>query len=289
MAELQIPPSINDSRSQALAQLAARLSQVDLVPLLVYRIDSVPAEALPALAWQFDILSPLWQAVAPAVTSVDALTNIDELTDIDILTEGTPGGQSPQEQAVTAAQRALIMAAIELHRYRGTPWVIKRALAALGWSSVSIVEGQSSWGGTQYPDSQGWAVFRVLVQLDEGRQLDADAIDSAAAAVNFFKPARSWLDSIWFVQPPTIDAMPTPVDLVTVSGVAEYELDGIAPPADAELAIHVNLGGFVETYGPALPMYDAHYRHSGITYGVNEPVVADSALIVNGRPVLQGG
>lgn len=289
MAEIQIPPSINDARSQALAQLAARLSQVDLVPLLVYRIDSVPPGALPLLAWQFDILSPLWQAVAPAITSIDALTNIDELTDIDTLTEGTQGSQSAQEQAVVAAERELIKAAIQLHRYRGTPWVIKNSLATLGWRNVSIVEGQAKWGGTQYPASQGWAVFRVMVQIEDDSLLNADAVATATAVVNFFKPARSWLDSIWFVEPPAIDTVAVPIDRLTVSGIAEFGLDAVPPPSDTTFSIHVTLPALIDEYAAVLPLYNAHYRHSGIRYGANEPVIADPALILNGSPVLQGG
>ena len=289
MAENQIPPSINDTRSQALAQLAGRLGQVDLVPLLVYRIDSVPSDALPLLAWQFDILSPLWQAVAPAITSIDALTNIDELTDVDTLTEGTPGSQTAQEQAVIAAERRLIKAAIQLHRYRGTPWVIKNALATLGWKNVSIVEGQAKWGGTQYPASQGWAVFRVMVQLEDDSQLNVDAITTATATVNFFKPARSWLDSIWFVEPSAIDAVATPVDRLTLSGIAEFGLDVAPAPSDAAFSIGVTLPPLVDQYLPVVPLYDAHYLHSGITYDASEPIIADSALILNGSPVLHGG
>jgi P2-related tail formation protein len=289
MAELQLPPSINDSRSQALARLAARLSQIDLVPLLVYRIDSVPPDALPLLAWQFDILSPLWQAVAPAVTSVDALTNIDELTDVDTLTEGTPGSMSAQKQAVVAAERALIKAAIQLHRYRGTPWVIKRALATLGWTRVSIVEGQSRWGGTQYPASQGWALFRVLVQLEEDSQLNADAVATATAAINFFKPARSWLDSLWFVEPVVVENIAIPIERLTLSGIVEYGLDVAPPPSEGAFSIWAVVGMPTDEMPQALPMHDGHYRYSGITYGANEPQVADPALILNGSPILHGG
>src|SRR5579864_1955587 len=124
MAELQIPPSINDSRSQALMDLVARLGQIDLTPMLVYRIDSVPASALPFLAWQFDILSPLWQTVAPVIRSVDTITNVDALIDIDTLTEA-PSVAGIQQNVAIAAERALIKQAIQLHRFRGTPWSIK--------------------------------------------------------------------------------------------------------------------------------------------------------------------
>src|ERR1700683_5344164 len=159
MAELQIPPSINDTRSQALMTLIERLDAIDLSPLLVYRIDSVPAGALPFLAWQFDIISPLWQSVAPVVQSVDAITNVDALIDIDTLAEGA-SVVTVQQSQVIAAQRSLVKMAIQFHRYRGTPWAIKSALATLGWSDVSIAEGQSSWGGTNYPTNEGWAGFR---------------------------------------------------------------------------------------------------------------------------------
>jgi hypothetical protein len=30
------------------------------------------------------------------------------------------------------------------------------------------------------------------------------------------------------------------------------------------------------------PVYDGHFIHTGITYGVNEPTVADSGVTVNG-------
>ena len=65
MPELSAAPSINDTRTQALLELISRLAALDLTTLLVYRIDSVVDGALPFLAWQFDVLSPLWQLIAP--------------------------------------------------------------------------------------------------------------------------------------------------------------------------------------------------------------------------------
>ena len=210
MAELQIPPSINDSRSRALMELVKRLGEIDLTPLLVYRIDSVAAGALPFLAWQFDILSPLWQSIAPVIRSVDTITNVDALIDIDTLTEA-PSVVGMQQDVAIAAERALIKMAVQLHRFRGTPWSIKSALATLGWASVSILEGQSRWGGTQYPANEGWAVFRVMIQLQPGQTIDPSAPDIATATITFFKPARSLLDSLVFVLPPTVDAAPRPI------------------------------------------------------------------------------
>ena len=288
MAELQIPPSIDDSRSQALMTLIERLDDLDLTPLLVYRIDSVPASALPFLAWQFDIISPLWQTLAPIITSVDAITDVDALIDIDTLTEG-PSVATVQASTVIAAQRSLIKMAIQLHRYRGTPWSITTALATLGWSSVSILEGQSSWGGSAYPSNQGWAVFRVIIQLQPDQSIDPSSPNIAVATINFFKPARSLLDALIFALPAADDTVPAPLDSLTLGGIVSYQLDTPPPPSDATLSLSITLPPLADSYGPAAPLYSAHYRHSGITYGVNEPAVADSALIVNGNAVLQGG
>ena len=288
MAELQIPPSIDDARSRALLRLAERLGAIDLVPLLVYRLDSVPDSALPYLAWQFDILSPLWQMIAPPSLSIDALTNIDALINIDTLAEGLPPG-SGGENRQTAIQRELLKAAIPLHRFRGTPWAIKNALATLGWPGATIVDGQAQWGGTGFPADQGWAVFRVYINLGSDQPVQRNSAEIAAAAIDFFKPARAWLDSLWFVLPAAVDRAPVPFDRFAFGGVAEYEVDTAPAPSDDALAIDVIEPPFQDNFGPATPIYDAHYRHSGITHGANQPAVADPALILNAAAVLYGG
>ncbi|MFZ1889741.1 MAG: phage tail protein [Candidatus Binataceae bacterium] len=287
MAELTAAPSINDVRTQALLVLIERLSAFDLTPLLIYRIDSVVDGALVFLAWQFDILSPLWQLVAPVALSIDTLTDIDSLTDIDTLSgpESIAGEASPN----AATERGLLKLAIALHRERGTPATIKRALSSLGWTDVAIQEGEASWGGTAFPSSEGWAVFRVLITLGPGVEVPAGAAQSAIAAVNFFQPARAWLDSLWFVAAPVQDSAPAPADSVTLGGIAEYQIDAAPPPSDAQLLIAITAAPYTDGYGPIAPIYNAHYAHSGITYGVNEPIVADPALIVNNVATLNGG
>jgi P2-related tail formation protein len=287
MPELNPAPSINDSRTQALLTLIARLGLLDLGPLLVYRVDSVPASALPFLAWQFDILSPLWQLIAPLSIGVDALTNIDLLIDIDNLIEG--GGGIVPDNLTEAAQRDLVKNAIPLHRFRGTPWAVKQALRSLGWLTVSLLEGQNSWGGSSYPSNQGWAVFRAMVNLEEGQAVDRGASQMAVSAINFFKPARAWLDSVWFVTPPISDLAPSPRDLLTLGGLVQYQLDAGIDPSDHTLAIAITLTSPADAYPAITPLHDTHYRYSGITYGANEPQVADSALILNGAANLHGG
>ena len=63
--DLTSQPSVNDLRGRALNTVFGRMQQLDLTPLLVYRIDSVPTSALPFLAWQFDVASAFWQLLVP--------------------------------------------------------------------------------------------------------------------------------------------------------------------------------------------------------------------------------
>jgi P2-related tail formation protein len=287
MPELSAAPSINDTRTQALLVLIERLGLLDLTTLLVYRIDSVVETAIPFLAWQFDILSPLWQLIAPVTLGVDALSNIDLLIDVDNLIEG--GGLVTAQILSEAEQRELLMSAIPLHRFRGTPWAIKQALASLGWSEVTLLEGQLTWGGDAYPSSQGWAVFRVMIDLAAGQGVLSGAASTASAAVNFFKPARAWLDSIWFVVPAISDSGPVPSDRLTLGGIVKYQLDAAPAPSDHALAYAITAAVLTDAYGPIDPTYNAHYLHSGIRYGASQPAVADSALVINGAAVLHGG
>jgi P2-related tail formation protein len=287
MPQLTPAPSINDARTQALLVLIERLGALDLAPLLVYRIDSVPDQALVFLAWQFDILSPLWQLVAPSSVSIDALTDIDSLTDIDTLS--APIAASAGFGEATELQRELLKLAVGLHRFRGTPWAIKRALASLGWTDVTLLEGEQLWGGTAFPASEGWAVFRVLINLGASQSVASGATDTIVAALNFFKPARAWLDSVWFVAQPVSEPAPAPRDRLTLGGIAQYQIDGAPAPADQTLTLAIMEPPRTDSYGPIAPLYNAHYVHSGITYGAGEPVVADRALILNGAAVLNGG
>ena len=308
MARLQVQPSINDLRSQAMLALIERLGAIDLSALLVYRIDSVPASALPLLAWQFDVVSQFWQLLASpggsvGSSSVDALTDVDTVADVDTLSYGAdnpnaPGAQgsaSPFDPA--AAARALLKQAIALHRMRGTPAAIREALATLGFAEITLLEGQARWGGTSYPSSQGWAAYRIVIDLPaEALNPSADpevvaSPDSAAQALQaaaFFAPARCWLDSLWFAVPAIGDVALAPADNLTLTGIAEYQIDSVPPPADM-VALLVTVEALSDSFAAAAPQYDSRYRHSGITYGAGEPLVADAALVLNGAPLLQGG
>lgn len=278
MAQLTIQPSINDLRSQSLLGLIERLGALDLTPILVYRLDSVPESALVPLAWQFDMLAPEWQMGASTSESVDALTDIDALTNIDTLSS-SDGGAGPSD---ATSWRTLLKAAIPLHRTRGTPYAIKTALAALGWNSVTLLEGQASWSGTEWPSSEGWAVFRVVINLATGQVVANGEALRAIGAINFFKPARGRLDSLWFSAAPIAEAAPAPSDIVRSiflqHDAAPVPADMVGAPA-WPLADRKRIA----------PIHNAHFRHIGVTYGANEPAVADSGVIVNGDAIAARG
>ena len=107
------PPLAGDERFQALGQLAARISDIDLSPLLVYLVDTVNASALPNLAEQLHILGEGWQFAR----------DDDE-------------------------RRRLLKRAIELHRYKGTRWAIQQVLETLALSGQ--ISEWFEYGGQPY-------------------------------------------------------------------------------------------------------------------------------------------
>lgn len=98
--DLLLPPALaGDPRMQAMGAVAQRLSHLDLQPLMVYLVDTVPASVLPHLAEQFHLLGEGWQFTR----------NEDE-------------------------RRKLIKRAIELHRHKGTKWAVQQVLETLSLS-----------------------------------------------------------------------------------------------------------------------------------------------------------
>ncbi|MFT8211441.1 MAG: phage tail protein I, partial [Symbiopectobacterium sp.] len=101
MAEpLQLPPPLEgDISLRALGRLAARLDSIDLGVLMVYLVDIVDSFALPWLGEQFSLT-------------------------------GDNGWELAESDDV---RRTLIKSAIELHRYKGTPWSIREIIRRFGF------------------------------------------------------------------------------------------------------------------------------------------------------------
>jgi hypothetical protein len=281
VADLSLQPSISqDLRSQAHLALIARLGTLDLSTILVYRIASLVDSAVLPTAWQWDVLNPLLlpdvsQLVTLSYANWDQIANIDALQNIDLLTYQTQEETSAPMAGRLAQYRALILLSTSLHSTLGTVAALKNGLAGLGYAGAIVQEGQNSWGGTSWPSNEGWAVFRVLINLATV-PADTDITSLAqrmTAICNYWKPARCWLDSIQFQWHLQDTVVPAPFDFLGW-------FDTISPaPSDFIVAPGWPL---VDTKN-IVPLYNSRYYFVGITYGQSEPKVADGPVVINGE------
>lgn len=158
----------SDARFSLLGQLAEqRFSQINTATLLVYLIDMTEKSALAWLAEQFSL----------------AGDNGWELAESD------------------TAKRELLKSAIELFRYKGTPWSIRQVIRNLGFGEVQIIEGDEELDpaiAMKWPDETRWALYRIkLSQVVTNDQ--AGLLRKTLAA---FAPARCELASLDYVATP---------------------------------------------------------------------------------------
>lgn len=148
-----------------------RLEGLDLSVLLVYMVDSAPAESLFYLASQFDVLG--WKGWSLANNDAD--------------------------------RRALIKRAIELHRYKGTVWAIKQAVQSVGFTDCKVIEhvgldydGTANFDGSNNYAGGHWANFRVKIGLSDTIVVDVTLIELVHRLVLEYKNVRSFLVGISF-------------------------------------------------------------------------------------------
>lgn len=237
-SSLTAASSIDDARTKAHLLLGQRLGALDLSRILVYMVNDVDASVLPALSWQFDMSSPLYELL---------------------------GGSE---------QRSLIGNAIVLHARNGTPYAITTIMASLGFPNATIQEGQASWGGSTWPANEGWAVFRVSAPA--AAPINAYVQQTAIAAINFFKPSRCWLDSLWFTAPPQSEAIPL-ADF--------YGVPGQEPPIALTDAFSVPLQGVSDSFAQSTYFNGLYYAAGGILANGTAAAIVDSGATVNGTPV----
>lgn len=179
--ELVLAPSVR--RNPVLSHFdnnwAARLfgdselpqSGIPIENIMVYLVDIVPMDVLYYLAEQWDVLGLKgWD-----------LCDTDE------------------------EKRTLVKGAIELHRYKGTPWAIIEALKRVGFGESTIDEGVGYYydggviadGSATYGGYQ-WAQFRVNVDLGNGKGLDTQSLSRIKFMIKEYKNTRSHLASLSF-------------------------------------------------------------------------------------------
>ena len=149
----------------------ARIDMIEIESLLVYIIDTVPSSALQTIAEQFNVMGYKgW-----------SLTTSD------------------------SEKRSLIKKAIELHRYKGTPWAIKEALKSVGYAGATIQEhvginydGQYDYDGEVSYGTSNWAKFAVQLDLGDNKGISSDQITTIVALINEYKNVRSHLITVSF-------------------------------------------------------------------------------------------
>jgi len=102
-------------------------------------------------------------------------------------------------------RRDLIKSAIELQRFKGTPWSVKEALRRIGYPDVTIEENLTDlvqvYNGTilhdgawTYGGDFHWAIFRVIINTED--EITEAQWADIIAVINEYKPTRSKLLSI---------------------------------------------------------------------------------------------
>ena len=158
MLKKLLPISIaGDEKFQAIADACdAELEKVyenAEIPAILSRIDQLPEPVLDLLAWQFHIEG--WELAS----------SIDE-------------------------KRALIKSAIELHRYKGTKWAIKKVLEALNLSGD--IKEWFEYGGEPHHFKLTISVNRTL--QNSNVVLTRELEEKLLELVSEYKNVRSWLE-----------------------------------------------------------------------------------------------
>lgn len=156
------------------AMVEQRFANIDIEAVLIYLIDTVNASALPSLAAQFDVLGYKGYGLA----------------------------QTEQQK------RDVIKRAIELHRYKGTPWSIKEALKAIGYYNATVEErlvnpiyydGTFNHNGSQYYGPGHWADFRVKIDIGNDMGVTPQSASDAVKLILEYKNVRSRLRDVTYM------------------------------------------------------------------------------------------
>lgn len=143
-----------------------RFAALEIEKVLIYVIDRVDADALLPLAEQFDLLGY----------------------------RGWKLAKTEQEK------RDLIKRAVELHRYKGTPYGIKEALKSIGFENTIIQErignlhdGTALHNGAINHGTGNWATFRVIFDLGNDKGISSAQTADLLALIDEYKNVRSHL------------------------------------------------------------------------------------------------
>jgi len=193
-----------------------RNQALEVEKALIYIIDQVDEKALLPLAVQFDVMG---------IKGWDLCSTADQ-------------------------RRQLIKRAIELHRYKGTPYGVKSGLESAGFGGSIIQErvgsqydGAVNFDGSTFYEGGSWANFRVIVNLGNEKGISADQTELITALINEYKNVRSNLvDLKWRAD---LRETMQPTDAFTITAIYS--------DVDEQFNPGVNYDGTAD--------YNGQYRH----------------------------
>jgi phage tail P2-like protein len=161
-----LPPNAN-AQEHALDDTLARLGTIPVEVVKTWNAQTCPSALLPWLAWAL---------------------SIDEWDTTWTETQ----------------QRNMIAASYEIHSHKGTPYAIKRALWALGYDNVRIMEGEWHFhnsvlthdGSHNHGADSIWPLFDVILNIFAVP--DAAMILKIRDRIDRYKNARSQLRNLIF-------------------------------------------------------------------------------------------
>ncbi|CCO25534.1 phage tail protein I [Maridesulfovibrio hydrothermalis] len=167
-------------QERALSESMARIESVPIPIRKLWNPDTCPVELLPWLAWSLSV--DWWDDEWPE-----------------------------------SVKREMVRSSIQIHRHKGTPWAVKKALEIVGLDDAEIIERSSllqeydkqgglrldgSWRcepnqrlspferltGSLWP--YHWATFHVRLNIAQASK--PGILETARKAVDMAKPLRSW-------------------------------------------------------------------------------------------------
>lgn len=170
MSATLLPPN-STLLERRIAETTAMLGELPIPLRSLWNPATIPAELLPYLAWTLSI------------------------------EEEWSFARTEQER------RDLVTASIELHRYKGTPYAVRRGMQLLGFHDAEILEGLPAVhhdaeitrdGRQTFAGASRWALFRVAVDLGNQEGLDGPRIARIRRIIGYYKNARSHLYALSF-------------------------------------------------------------------------------------------
>jgi phage tail P2-like protein len=151
-------------------------------------IKELTPSSIAELQYLVNTFDVSFEDIKSKIINVLILPRIDEIADENLLDllgwqfhiEGYNKAENIQEK------KSLIKNAIELHRYKGTPYAIKKVLQSLNLDAE--LQEWFNYGGQPYR-------FKILVK---STIQDENTYKKVVDLVNEYKNVRSWLDVIGF-------------------------------------------------------------------------------------------